>query len=297
MAKRTPSKDTLAGLRYVQKLGILAVPGSLEKVPEENEAKADSSLKPQIFGTDDWKSVERAVKDILSDEFVLSEQGKIYNIHQNVKNILRSRTGTFLFDCYREWLTKDLGILASKLKQCKDEILLRSLEEVWCQFYRDTLPLLEAVLLLLKPKGRLSVRCTTLAAFRDVVFFSEDIEGAINNTRDCISSEILHSILVQQTVNDSYPPSKNKLRLETLAAQICNPFLGYLGLFENGNLVVSSNEPAAFAKRRPSADAGPRRISRPFSVQPQQMDTLNQVFKKAIRNKSLKVEVNKKRYH
>lgn len=54
MAKRNSPKDALAGLRFVQKLGTLAVPGSLEKVPEENEVKADT-LKPQIFGTDDWK--------------------------------------------------------------------------------------------------------------------------------------------------------------------------------------------------------------------------------------------------
>lgn len=55
-----------------------------------------------------------------------------------------------------------------------------------------------------------------------------------------------------QNVNDSYPPCKNKLRLESLCAQICSPFMGYIGLYENGQLLVTSNEPAAFAKRRPS---------------------------------------------
>ncbi|PRD27981.1 UNVERIFIED_CONTAM: Proline-rich protein 5 [Trichonephila clavipes] len=55
--------------------------------------------------------------------------------------------------------------------------LLNSLEEVWTSFYSDTLPLLEGAFYLLKPRGRLSVRGIALAAFRDIVFFAEDVEG------------------------------------------------------------------------------------------------------------------------
>lgn len=55
-------------------------------------------------------------------------------------------------------------------------------------------------------------------------------------------------------MNDSYPPNKNKLRAEYLAAQVTSRFLGYLGLYENGELVVVSNEPMLAAKRRPSGN-------------------------------------------
>ncbi|GBM62558.1 Proline-rich protein 5 [Araneus ventricosus] len=287
MAKRSPPKSAFAGLRYVQTLSSLAVPVSLEQVPEEIEPKADG-LKPEIFGTDDWKSIEKAVKEICRKKFFFTEPQKIYNLHQNVKNILRSRTGTFLCDCYKDWLAKELAILAQKLRHHHGSRLLQCLEEVWSSFYMEILPLLEAVLHLVKPKGRLSVRSVTLASFRDIVFFSEDIEDAVHTERELISPGIRHAILILQSVNDSYPPCKNRLRLESLAAQICSPFMGYFGLYENGELVTTSNEPAAFAKRRPSADVGPRRISRPFSVQPQQMETLNQLFKKAIRHKGQK---------
>ncbi|GIY76493.1 proline-rich protein 5 [Caerostris extrusa] len=293
MAKRYSTKSALAGLRYVQTLGSLAVPVSLEEVPEEVETKNDL-LKPEIFGTDDWKSIEDAIKEICRNKFLFTEPQKFYNLHQNVKNVLRSRTGTFLCDCYKEWLTKELIILAGRLRSHQGPRLLQCLEEVWTSFYTDILPALEAILHLLKPKGRLSVRCLTLAAFRDIVFFAGDTEDAINRGKACLSPAIKHSILILQSINDSYPPCKNRLRLESLAAQICSPFMGYFGLYEDGALVKSSNEPIAFAKRRPSADVGPRRISRPFSVQPQQMDTLNQLFKKAIRQKNLKVDAARK---
>ncbi|CAL1287446.1 unnamed protein product [Larinioides sclopetarius] len=232
--------------------------------------------------------IEKAVKEICRKKFLFTEPQKIHNLHQNVKNVLRSRTGTFLCDCYKDWLAKELAILSQKLRHHHGSRLLQCLEEVWSSFYMEILPVLEAVLYLVKPKGRLSVRSVTLASFRDIVFFSEDIEDAINTERELISPGIRHAILILQSVNDSYPPCKNRLRLESLAAQICSPFMGYFGLYENGELVTTSNEPAAFAKRRPSADVGPRRISRPFSVQPQQMETLNQLFKKAIRHKGQK---------
>ncbi|GFQ90200.1 proline-rich protein 5 [Trichonephila clavata] len=289
MSKRNSPKNTKAGLRYVQAIGSLAVPGTLEKVPEEVETKPES-LKPEIFATDDWNSIENSVKQICRKQFELTEPGTLYNLHQNVKNVLRSRTGTFLNDCYKEWLSKEFVLLAGSLRNVKGPELLNSLEEVWTSFYSDTLPLLEGAFYLLKPRGRLSVRGIALAAFRDIVFFAEDVEGAIHTKRDSISPEIRHAILILQNVNDSYPPCKNRLRLESLAAQICSPFMGYFGIYENGHLVTPSNEPATFAKRRPSADVGPRRISRPFSVQPQQMDTLNQLFKKAIRQRNLRVE-------
>lgn len=58
-----------------------------------------------------------------------------------------------------------------------------------------------------------------------------------------------------QGVNDSYPPNKNKLRIENIAAQVCSPYLGYNGLYEDGEITVPSNEPMLAAKRRPSGNA------------------------------------------
>lgn len=53
-ARRVKSKGAIAGLRSIQPLGSLAVPLTLEQVPEEIEEKSGSA-KQAIFGSDDWK--------------------------------------------------------------------------------------------------------------------------------------------------------------------------------------------------------------------------------------------------
>lgn len=42
--------------------------------------------------------------------------------------------------------------------------------------------------------------------------------------------------------------------METIAAQVCDVYLGYYGLYEYGDLTVTSNEPMLAAKRRPSGN-------------------------------------------
>ncbi|XP_054709003.1 proline-rich protein 5-like isoform X2 [Uloborus diversus] len=279
------SKATVTGLRSVQNLSSLAVPSTLEQVPEDSEIKS----KCKIFASDDWKCVDNAVKRIFKDEDLLTFQGEFFKLHQNVENILRSKTGTFLSDCYKEWITKEMIPVIGKLKRLDRSTFLQRLEDVWISFYSKTLPLLEAIFYQVKPKGRLSIRCTTLVAFRDVILLSSDIEAVPAYGAD-VSPEIRRMILLLQNVNDSYPPSKNKIRMESLAARICSPFMGYMGMYQKGYLVVTSSEPMHAARRRPSAVevGGPRRISRPFSVQPHQMDTLNELFKTAVRHQDRK---------
>ncbi|KFM67406.1 Proline-rich protein 5, partial [Stegodyphus mimosarum] len=178
---------------------------------------------------------------------------------------------------------------AERLRELKGPKVLHRLEEIWHTFYCETLPMLEAILYMVKHKGRPCIRTTTLATFRDVVFLFTNVEDAIIRGKRNLPPGIRHAILILQCVNDSYPPSKNKLKIEFLAAQICSSYIGYYGLYQNGHLIVTSNEPMIISKRRPSADVGgPRRISRPFSIQPQQMDTLNQIFKNAVRHKTPK---------
>ncbi|XP_022237986.1 proline-rich protein 5-like [Limulus polyphemus] len=106
---------------------------------------------------------------------------------------------------------------------------------------------------------------------------------------DALSSEVIevtpgvkHMLLILYNVNDTFPPNKNKLRLESLLARVIVPFLGFKGLYYGeSEPVVESSEPELIARRR-SSD-GSRRISRPLSIQPQQVDTLNEMFLKAIR--------------
>lgn len=54
MSRRNRSKGAISGLRSIQTLGSLAVPVTLENVPEESEDKSVSN-KQEIFASNDWK--------------------------------------------------------------------------------------------------------------------------------------------------------------------------------------------------------------------------------------------------
>jgi hypothetical protein len=117
---------------------------------------------------------------------------------------------------------------------------------------------------------------------------------------------------------DTFPPQKNKLKIEQMASLLLNPFHGYKGLYLDHESEPSypSSEPIMFANRKsvgnPSIDSisllhfrlilpiiiifviindfccaftdiNIRRISRPLSVQPKQIETLNELFLSVIR--------------
>ncbi|KAM7308436.1 proline-rich protein 5-like [Ixodes scapularis] len=93
-------------------------------------------------------------------------------------------------------------------------------------------------------------------------------------------------ILILYNVSDSYPPTKTKLKLESLLARLVSPFLGFQGLYLQGHPepVIKSSEPE-IAARRKSADGVPlpRKLSRPMSSQPRQIETLHELFLTALR--------------
>lgn len=56
-------------------------------------------------------------------------------------------------------------------------------------------------------------------------------------------------------MNDSYPPTKTKLKLEALVARLVSPFLGFQGLYQGGpEPVIKSSEPELVARRKSSGN-------------------------------------------
>ena len=100
-----------------------------------------------------------------------------------------------------------------------------------------------------------------------------------------LPSGFLQLVMVVQGVMDTYPPNKNKLRMESVAASVTSPFMGYKGWYEGDpkEPKIRSSEPGLNADRRISTEH--RRVSRPFSVQPKQMETLNELFLNALKKK------------
>lgn len=130
------------------------------------------------------------------------------------------------------------------------------------------------------------MRQAFLVAFRDVVVTKLDLEDLLNaGSRDLVPDLIKHMLFILYNVNDSYPPSKAKLKLEGLLARIVVPFLGFQGIYEGGpEPTVKSTEPEVAARRK-SADGVPlpRKLSRPMSSQPRQIETLHELFLTALR--------------
>ncbi|XP_023212321.1 proline-rich protein 5-like isoform X2 [Centruroides sculpturatus] len=250
----------------------------LQQVPEYGIVTLDiaSSLDRQhtFRKNQDWNNLFQQ-KDVMNP-------GELFSLHENIRNILGSKTGPFIFDYYKqELLPRGMIILRENIRLEEGEKLLVMLEEIWNYFFKKILPALEAILYLIKTKEILTVRQTALVSFRDFILLKIKIEEALQKVNYKVSSGIKHMFLILQGVNDSYPPNKNKLKLESILARIINPFLGFRGLYQGGSEpVIPSMEPA-IAARRKSADW--RRISRPLSVQPQQVETLTELFINALR--------------
>ncbi|XP_075538625.1 uncharacterized protein LOC142573018 isoform X1 [Dermacentor variabilis] len=137
-----------------------------------------------------------------------------------------------------------------------------------------------------KGKGSTTVRQAFLVVFRDAVVTKLELEDLINeNTRHLVPDGIRHMLRILYNVSDSYPPTKTKLKLEVLLARLLDQFLGFHGFYEGKpEPTVKSAEPEVAARRK-SADGVPlpRKLSRPMSSQPRQIETLHELFLTALR--------------
>ncbi|KAJ6221166.1 hypothetical protein RDWZM_006978 [Blomia tropicalis] len=184
------------------------------------------------------------------------EDGKLRKTHEIVKSILESNFSTLVFDRFKsQLLPQAMAIIKSKIDSGKTNYI-ETLKQTWEVLYKQILPTLDCMLHQIEtPKG-LSLRKASLIVFRDHVLLVEPLEERLrseieNGTKIC--DTIIHMILTVQDVCECFPPSKNKLEMERICALVVSPFLGYRGLFVNGdntNPIVRSNEPELHAKPR-----------------------------------------------
>ncbi|XP_022246929.1 proline-rich protein 5-like [Limulus polyphemus] len=286
-------------LHSVQALGIIATPRSIRQngaslpvVPENGElssidiycGKEQPPWQRAISGRkNDWDVLQKATVGLFQRQKPVLEAGELAKLHETIRKLQNSYAGPFIYEYYKQKiLSKGMSILRDRIRQSKGKRLTRSLEEVWGNIFVDILPLLDAILFLVKTREGITIRQTTLAAFRDQVVLKLNIEDALSSEAAEVPLGVKHMLLILYNVNDVFPPNKNKLRLESLLARTIVPFLGFKGLYCGNSMpLIESSEPQLIAKRR-SNDGG-RRISRPFSIQPCQLDTLNEMFLTALR--------------
>lgn len=252
--------------------------GSYHTICVGNIAQFKSTISSNQ--TQDWLSLENSIVELFNKSGeVLIPNGALVHIHQHVRNLLDSNIGSFVYDRYKsQMLRKGMSILKNKITQNID--FIEGLGETWIYFFSSILPALDCILFRVKAKCGLTIRQTSLIAFRDEIMFQIDFEEKLNdmlNEKKSIPPNIKHMLLVLQGIYECYPPSKNKIRVETLTALVVSPYLGYKGIYLNENdsePTIPSREPHLNARRK-STDFLSRSASRPLTMQPKQLETLS----------------------
>ncbi|XP_076337803.1 proline-rich protein 5-like isoform X3 [Tachypleus tridentatus] len=215
----------------------------------------------------DWNTLHIFIIRLFQKKQSSLESGELALLYEIIRviyisrNIQNTQAVCFIFDYFKkQLLTKGMIILREDIRQnIVGGNLLKLMEETWEDFFNKILPLLDACMVHVKVL----------------------LSSAISSATDVIPHGIKHMLLILQNVKDQYPPCKNKLKLESLVAKVVTPFLGFTGLYYDGEgPVVLSKEPQLVTRQRLS-DGG-RRISRPFSLQPKQLETLNEMFLSAL---------------
>lgn len=234
----------------------------------------------------DWLRLQQTIRELFKDKYVPLKDGEMALLHEKIRTLSNSKAGPFLFDSFKREVEVCFAGLLQKLQAEPREKLLDVLSSEWENLFRHVLPTLDMILYVVKGKGSTTVRQAFLVAFRDVVVTKLDLEDLLSaESRDLVPELIKHMLFILYNVNDSYPPSKTKLKLEGLLARIVVPFLGFQGLYEGGpEPTIKSAEPEVAARRK-SADGVPlpRKLSRPMSSQPRQIETLHELFLTALR--------------
>ncbi|XP_037562163.1 uncharacterized protein LOC119441631 isoform X2 [Dermacentor silvarum] len=234
----------------------------------------------------DWLRLQHTIRSLFTTKDARLEPGEMAILHDKIRTLGSSKAGPFLFDSFKREIEICLSTLLQKLQAVPREKLLEVLSSEWENLFRHVLPTLDMILYVVKGKGSTTVRQAFLVVFRDAVVTKLDLEDLINeNTRHLVPDGIRHMLLILYNVSDSYPPTKTKLKLEGLLARLLDTFLGFQGFYEGKpEPTVKSAEPEVAARRK-SADGVPlpRKLSRPMSSQPRQIETLHELFLTALR--------------
>ncbi|KAI1301641.1 Proline-rich protein 5-like [Halotydeus destructor] len=210
-----------------------------------------------------WHSLERGMLGLFEKTNIpLLEPGQLKQMHENVRKVLDSKLGPFLYDSYKtKILPQGMERLRTRLGSNDEKNLLSVLVQIWRFYFTEIMPTLDAILYRVKCKGNLNIRQTSLVCFRDELLFKTDFQehiDVLNHSVDIVHQQPLvlqlrHMTLTLLTVMDSWPPSGMRLALERVAASLVTPFLGYDGLYVDFNAKQpwhTSNEPKVHEVRK-----------------------------------------------
>ncbi|KAG0418713.1 hypothetical protein HPB47_004649 [Ixodes persulcatus] len=205
--------------------------------------------------------MQQTIRSLFKTRRVALQPGELAALHERIRALSGSKAGPFIYDSYKRELEVCFTALRHKLcQQPRDQLLGRPGRRMGQPLHTRT-----AHARLDLGKGSESIRQTFLVTFRDVVVTKLDLDDLLSLNKDAVLESIRHMILILYNVSDSYPPTKTKLKLESLLARLVSPFLGFQGLYLQGHPepVIESSEPE-IAARRKSAGVETRNTRVPY---------------------------------
>ncbi|XP_059169851.1 uncharacterized protein LOC131951451 [Physella acuta] len=157
-------------------------------------------------------------------------------LQDHVRFLINSEAGGLVHEYYKDQLLrKGMIILREKIKNEQGLELLKQLGETWDYFFKEILPILQAILYpLTSSLGKdETVRSLSLLAFRNIVVLKVSIKEALDSvSKNEYPSSIQQMLLVLQSIQDNVFLSENQFLLEKLVARVVCPYLGQRGVYE-----------------------------------------------------------------
>lgn len=182
----------------------------------------------------DFESVSAAIVHLFQKKKL--QENELTTLQEAVRNLVTTEAGPLIYDYYKDKLMrKGMVILREKIKHETGKSLLIKLGEQWDYFYREILPILQALLYPVKTKN-LTIRQVTLLGFRNTVLLKLPVKEALQelSSSESVPPAIQQMLLVLHGVHE-FPCTENSIQLEKLVAKVTSPHLGIMGLYSGGS--------------------------------------------------------------
>ncbi|CAL1533741.1 unnamed protein product [Lymnaea stagnalis] len=157
-------------------------------------------------------------------------------LQEHVRFLINSEAGGLVHEYYKDQLLrKGMIILREKIKNEQGLELLKQLGETWDYFFREILPVLQAILYPLSSSlsKEETVRSLSLLAFRNIVVLKVSVKEALDSvSKGDYPVNIPQMLLVLQSIQDNVFLSENQFLLEKLVARVVCPYMGQRGVYE-----------------------------------------------------------------
>ncbi|CAG0922700.1 unnamed protein product [Notodromas monacha] len=185
-----------------------------------------------------WREIDTAVKGLMSGQKMA--EGRLHELQTVLRQLSASAFGPLIGDYYRDrllpqgmatlrngvlgydnqTLSNGTGVAPVQLGTVQETVtaMMDRLAATWINFYRTVLPYLEAIFVSIKTQ-RLTIRETTLVAFRNHVVLKIPLKEAIEHLKNVPNSHQIDGTISEESGTEFGTESKQNARSGTNCAK------------------------------------------------------------------------------